>query len=101
VQHAYIVGTGELTETGKGYGKRGNRWENLANGVGGGRLRSEPHANLLPAGDLVGGGRAARKLGTFAWHAEADRQTRRMAEGCGDAAGSRRTRGVRVVFRSE
>lgn len=41
-------------ETGKFYGKWQNRSETLANGVGGGRLRSEPHASMLPAGELVG-----------------------------------------------
>jgi hypothetical protein len=41
-------------ETGKSYGKWQNRSEIFAIGVGGGRLRSEPHASMLPAGELVG-----------------------------------------------
>jgi hypothetical protein len=45
-------------------------------------------------------GRVAGKLGTFASHSEADRQTSWMAEGRGDAAGSRRSRGARVVHPS-
>jgi len=97
---AALSGSGEVRETGKTYGES-VRIRNLVTiGVGGGRLRSEPHASLPPAGDLVGGGRAAGKLGTFASHSEADRHTRWMAGECGDAAGSRRTRGVRVVFPS-